>query len=423
MKTNLISKVLLIGLMATLSIFTSCVKKEFDTPPIQEIPTGSILTLAQLKGLYQGVNIKFVGDTSIYATVTMDDKNGNIYKNAYVDDGTACIVLRTLSSGGIYEGDSVRIYLKGTVLSMYNGMFQLDSVDVDKNIIKQKTGVVVAPQVVNINDINTTLQSKLIKLEGVQFADVELGKTYADKPNLTTMNRTLEDCFGNQIDVRTSGYASFAGDTLAEGNGSLVAIVGEYNGTMQLYIRSKEEILLNGVRCGGGNFTTILEEDFSTAVIYDPISINGWQSITTAGTKSWVGKEYTGNLYAEMSAYQSGEASNVGWLVSPAVDLTGFSVRKLTFDTQFSYWTHDAVKIYISTDFNGTDVVAASWTELTDAHIATDSDGYNNWIPSGNVNLSAYNGTVYFAFKYEGSGASNLTTAYRVDNFKVLGSN
>jgi len=415
---------LLISFFAVIFLFSSCVKQEFDTPPIKEIPVGNILTIAQLKALYTGVNIKFVGDTSVYATVTMDDKNGNIYKNAYVQDGTGAIVLRTLSSGGVYEGDSVRIYLKGTVLSMYNGMLQLDSVDVDKNIIKQKTGVVIDPQVVGIPQINTTMQSKLVKLEGVQFADLELGKTYADKPNLTTQNRTLEDCFGNQIIVRTSGYASFAGDTVADGNGTLVAIVGEYNGTMQLYIRSKEEILLNGVRCGGGSFTTILEEDFSTVTLNSDVNINGWQTQATAGTKKWIGKEYTGNQYAEMSAYQSGEASNIAWLISPAINLTGYSFIKLNFDTQFSYWTHDAITVYISTDFDGSNLPAATWNEITDAYIATESDGYNNWIASGNAILSAYAGsTVYIAFKYEGSGTGNQTTTYRVDNFKVLGSN
>ncbi len=419
------TKVFLLSVLVSLTIFSSCVDKEFDTPPINDIPVGSILTVAQLRALYTGISIKFTGDTSVYATVTMDDKNGNIYKNIYVQDATGSIVLRTLSSGGVYQGDSVRIYLKGTVLSSYNGMLQLDSVDVDKNIIKQKNDVVIPPTVVSITDINSSIQGKLVKLEGVQFNDVELGKTYADKPNLVTVNRTLEDCFGNQIIVRTSGYASFAGDTVASGNGSLVAIVGEYSGTYQLYLRSKEEILLTGTRCGGnGNFTPIVEEDFSTVTVYSDVNINGWQTQAIAGSKKWVGKEYTGNKYAEMSAYQSAEASNIGWLISPAINLTGYSLYRLNFETQFSYWTHDAVTVYISTDFDGTNIATATWTPIPDAYIATDADGYNNWIPSGNSNLTTYAGsTVYIGFKYEGSGTGNLTSTYRVDNFKVLGSN
>ncbi|OQA02036.1 MAG: hypothetical protein BWY70_00148 [Bacteroidetes bacterium ADurb.Bin408] len=418
------TKVFLLAILAGIMVFTSCVKQEFDTPPIKDIPVGSILTVAQLRALYTGVNVKFVGDSSVYATVTMDDKNGNIYKNFYIQDGTGSIVVRTLSSGGVYQGDSVRIYLKGTVLSAYNGMLQLDSVDVDKNVIKQKNDVVIAPTVVNITDINSSIQGKLVKLEGVQFNDVELGKTYADKPNLVTVNRTLEDCFGNQIIVRTSGYASFAGDTVASGNGSLVAIVGEYNGTMQLYLRSKEEILLTGTRCGGGNFTAILQEDFSTVTINSDVNINGWQTQATAGSKKWRGKEYSGNQYAEMSAYQSAEASNIGWLISPPINLTGYSIYRLNFETEFSYWTHDAVTVYISTNFDGTNIAAATWTPLADAYVATDADGYNNWIPSGNSNLTTYAGsTVYIGFKYEGSGTGGQTSTYRVDNFKVLGGN
>ena len=93
----------------------------------------------------------------------------------------------------------------------------------------------------------------------------------------------------------------------------------------------------------------------------------------------------------------------------------------MNFQTQFSYWTHDAVTAYISTDFNGTDVAAATWTQLPNAHVATEADGYNNWIGSGNEDLSSYQGNIYIGFKYEGSGTSGQTSTYRVDNFKVLG--
>jgi len=416
---NPFKSLMLVAFSFTL-FMTSCVKDDFDTPPVKEIPVGNILTIEQLRDLHQGTPHKFTGDTSVYAVVTMDDKNGNIYRNAYVQDNTGAIVLRTLSSGGLYQGDSVRIYLKGTVLSSYNGMLQLDSVHVDNNIIKQSTGVNVAPMVIStISDIKSNMQAKLLKLENVQFVDDELGKPYADKPNLQTQNRMLEDVFGNKIIVRTSGYAAFAADTIPSGSGSLVAVLGEYSGTLQLYIRSIGEVKLDQPRLG--NFTSIFEEDFETVTINQPISANGWKSITLEGGKNWIGKEYQGNKYAEMSAFQSGNASNIGWLISPSINIDGHNFVMLSFQTQFSYWTHDAVSVYISNDFDGTNVTSANWTLLNDAYVATNSDGFNNWIGSGGVNLSSYQGDVFIGFRYEGSGNSGQTSTYRVDNVKVLG--
>src|SRR5690606_22198532 len=187
------NKIKLPVLAATLVLTAaSCVKKEFDSPPVQEIPVGHLLTLQDLRDTFAAggnVPIRFDKDFSIYANVTMDDQNGNIYKNAYVQDPTGAIVLRTLFSGGLYEGDSVRIALKGTTLSSYNGMLQLDSVDVDKNIIKQATGKHIAPEDVTLADIvNGDYQAKLVRINNVEFSGSELNNTYANAITQQTQN-------------------------------------------------------------------------------------------------------------------------------------------------------------------------------------------------------------------------------------------
>ena len=53
------------------------------------------------------------------------------------------------------------------------------------------------------------------------------------------------------------------------------------------------------------------EEDFETVTAYATVDINGWTQHIEAGTETWEGREYGGNLYAQFSAYESGEASNV----------------------------------------------------------------------------------------------------------------
>jgi len=244
-----------ITLLIIVSI-TSCVKREYDEPPAVTIPTGNILTIADLYQIYQdsivaqGVSsYKFTGDYSVYATVTMDDKLGNIYKTAYVQDKTNAIKLHLLSSGGLYQGDSIRIYLKGLLLMDYNGILQLDSVNVDKHIFKQATEIDIQPMTVTIAELNAhisdpTYLCKLIKLDSVQFADPN--QTYADGATLSDKNVTLIDHTGNQIIVRNSGYATFADDSLPKGSGSLIAILGKYDDDLQLYIRNTAEIIFNG---------------------------------------------------------------------------------------------------------------------------------------------------------------------------------
>lgn len=243
-----------LALMSIIALTLSgCIKNDFDEPPVRTIPVGNLKTIADIRNLYQGQPVKITEDWSLYAVVTMDERSGNIYRSIYIQDKTGAVNLHLNSSGGLYQGDSIRLYLKGTVISEYSGMLQIDSVDVDEHVVKQATLTDVVPQTVTIQDLNTGFyQARLVRLDSVQFKTSELGNTFADPITLYSMNRMLEDCEKNEIIVRTSGYANFAGELLPEGRGSMVAIVSEYNGDLQLYVRSYAEINMNGPRCGGG---------------------------------------------------------------------------------------------------------------------------------------------------------------------------
>lgn len=409
-------------------ILTSCVKKEFDSPPIQEIPIGNILTIQELRDSFAGTPIKFTTDLSIYAIVTMDDKSGNIYRNAYVQDPTGAIVLRTLTSGGLYEGDSVRIYLKGTTLSSFNGLLQLDSVIVDKNIIKQATQKTVVPQNVTVTELLAgQFQSKLIRLSNVEFIGSDIGKTYANAVTQQSQNVTLTDCDGNQVIVRTSGYASFAGTTIPNGNGSLVAVVGEFNGLKQLYIRKLSEVVMTGERCTGGGepivceAVTTLQENFSTAVNNVDLDIDCWYNIAEIGTRYWRGRSGAdaNGMHIQSTAFGSTGQSRV-WLVTPPIESSGSNT--LSFDSQVSFWTHNAVTVWISTNFDGTNTATANWVQVP-ATLAGSSSG-SNWVNTGAVPLfgylpQGYTGSFFIGFRYDGNGSDGQTTSFRVDNISI----
>jgi hypothetical protein len=98
-----------------------------------------------------------------------------------VQDETGAINLHLMSSGGIYQGDSVRLFLNGLILGDYENMLQLDSVHVDENIVKIATDCEITPEEVEIGQIQTgAYQGELIKLTNVQFIEDDIGKTFVD---------------------------------------------------------------------------------------------------------------------------------------------------------------------------------------------------------------------------------------------------
>lgn len=397
-------------------LIVSC-KKEPDTPPIHEIPAGSILTINDLWKMYSNTSISFTSDYSVYAVVTADEGNGNLYKNIFVQDNTGGIQVRLLSSGGLYQGDSIRISLKGTVLSNYKGTMQLDSVDVDKNVVVQKQGVEITPQIVTIRQIvdDTAsirlLQSKLVKLENIEFLCSDLGNTYADAVNQKSVDRYIVSCDSDMVIVRTSGYANFAGEKVPEGNGSLVAIVGEYNGTKQLTLRSLPEVNMSGTRCLK---CPPLNKDFED----NSITSGGWTMQNVSGTINWttnsVGSGQGGQYYAQCSNYIS--PTNYAcetWLISPSVDLTGTTSPVLSFINAYKY-SGPAMELYISTDYSSGLPSAGTWTTLA----FTASSGNFAWVNSGNIALSSYKtSNVHIAFKYTGTSSTGST--WEIDDIAI----
>lgn len=417
----------LLALPLFLALATGC-KKEFDSPPVRTIPEDGTLTIAELKALFQGAPIHFADSAaqSVYAVVTADEQSGNLYKNIFVQDHTGAIAVRLLHSGGMYQGDSIRIYLPGTVLSPYNGLMQLDSVDVDNNVVKQATGVYVAPTPTTISALMSgagpggSLQAKLITLSGVEFVDSTGTLTYADPVSQSTLNRDLEDCNGNTTIVRSSGYANFAGHHLPTGRGTFTGIASWFGSSPQLYIRNINEVQLNGPRCGSAATclpVIDLSEDFTSVANNQPINLDCWTNTFTEGSVHWRGK-VEGSEFSAEARVSLGMASTI-WLVSP--EITYASSQQLSFSSARMNWVHDGLTAWVSTDFSG-DVSTATWLAVTGGTIAGSGDADNAWVPSGNIALSGvlpagFSGTFVVAFKYQGD-ATNSTT-YRVDNVQV----
>jgi hypothetical protein len=167
----------------------------------------------------------------------------------------------------------------------------------------------------------------------------------------------------------------------------------------------------------------IFTEDFAIGAVDNTIlDSQGWINFAEVGTAKWKEQIYSGNAYAEFSSFQSGDATNVAWLISPSINLDKYDNEMFVFRASQSYVTSGAnsLEILISSDFNGTNVTTANWEPLS-ATLPTLSSVYFEFIKSGEIDLSGYTGNVHLAFKVKGSGTNTaLDGSYQVDDIRVF---
>lgn len=403
-------KKLILLIPAALVVLSSC-KKDPDSPPIDTILPSQIITIDSLRNWETAAGpTSITEDLSVYGIVTMDESSGNIYKQLYIQDHTGAIQVRLSASSDFKVGDSVRIALNGAYLSDYAGVIQLDSIDPTTDIIKQSAGNTFNPEIKTMDQITLEDEGRLVKLENVQFQYAELTNTYADAIGQSSENRMLEDCDGNVIIVRTSGFASFAGTDLPTGSGSMVCIVNQFNGELQLIIRSLGEVTLSGTRCAG----QLLLKDFDD----DIVTSGGWIVQQVIGVETWTTSTAGGAAepYGVIDNYTTGNTQTESWLISPALDLSNSTSADLTFENACNY-TGDALELLISTNYSGTgDPNGSTWTALS----ATWSTGTWAWVNSGIIDLSAYlQSNVRIAFKYIGTNSDGKT--WEIDDIIING--
>ncbi len=257
-----------------LASLLGCVKREFDEPPVggEPVDVTPNISIADLKALHitPGGFDTIKNDLIIGGVVVMDDRSGNYYKSLVIQDASGGIEVR-FNDGFLYNqfpiGRQIFIYCKDLILTDYNNLVQLSGgvleqggsvssvglteVQVRQKIVKGPMVGAPAPRTVRINELNNSHISTLIRLEGVQFIAADAGKTYADPITKNSINRTLMDCSGNKLVLRTSGYADFAGETTPTGNGTITGVLSVFGTTLQIYIRDLSDVNMNGDRCSG----------------------------------------------------------------------------------------------------------------------------------------------------------------------------
>ncbi|MGC9362459.1 MAG: chitobiase/beta-hexosaminidase C-terminal domain-containing protein, partial [Candidatus Syntrophosphaera sp.] len=134
-------------------------------------------------------------------------------------------------------------------------------------------------------------------------------------------------------------------------------------------------------------------------------------------TKEWTWASYSGNGYAYMNGYNSGDTED-DWLILPGMDLDAYGDARMYFDTWYNYGTDDTnnyLKLYYSTDYAGYgDPTLATWTELVFTHPTSSQ----TWTSSGMVDLTGITGSfVNLAFQYHYEVGSYRS--WEIDNIVV----
>jgi len=422
MKRNIISKLLIASVAVVLS-FTSCVKGEFDTPPINipKFEGKANKTIAELTAMYKGVLDSIEEDIIIQGKVIGNDESGNIYKKLIIQDNTGGIELqldRTNMYNEFKVGQRVFVKCKGMFLGDYNSLVQLGGkfegkigrladIKINQHLFRDSLpGTVSNPVVLSLSTENYKYISMLVKFENVRFT--EAGQVWAPK-GISATNRTLLDVSGKSIVVRTSEYALFANEKVPAGFGNVIGILSVFGSTMQLTIRDT-----NDVKGFVPPPPTYFEESFSAGM-------GAFTAENVLGPQTW---SYDASYkFMKVSGFQSGaNVPNEDWLISPAIDLSKAPAAVVNFEHTINKGDLNNLKtnhtFWVSKNYNSGAPSTATWEKI---EIPTYPAG-NTWtfVGSGKCVIpAAYLGQakVRIAFKYLCSSAESAT--WELKNVKV----
>lgn len=398
-----------------------------STPPTCSFSTeGKVMkTVEEVKAYYTGSLKQITDDVYLQAQVTANDKTGNLFKYIYVQDKTGGIRVN-IDMSSIYTdprffvGKHLLINLKGLYVGDISGELQLGGIfsgnvgrilpaDIYKHLFPTTIFNEVVPTERTIPQLTKADVGKWIKIKGLEYIESDLGSQYA--PSAVT-NKTLKDCSGNTIILRTSNFASFAKDEIDNGKGDVYAILSIFNGTYQLWITNRLGADLDGARCDGSTPpVTLFNEEFSNG-------LGDWATESVKGDEVWkTSNQGTGsNYYAVMNGFATTSKENEDWLVSKAVSLTGYTSYTLSFDSDVRY-TGNVLEVYATDNYTGK-ASTTTWTKLN-ATLDTNSGAFG-FVNSGNIDISSFAGKNFrLAFKY--TSTTTASSTWEIDNVKIKG--
>lgn len=474
------------GALALVLSTTSCVddgffRSDWDTPSIAcNAKFGDAnTTLAEIVALATNEGQFITEDLIFEGYVSSSDEAGNIYRTIYIQDspvnptvGLAISLYKTNTYADYPVGTKLSINAKGLYIAK-NGRGAVPTIgskgtsanypagyiaaaDIDNHIAKScVNGSFVKEEIIPVElaSLNEARNDKyiniLVKVSGVQFKDADGTLTYAETGANT--DRTLVSEDNQQAILRNSQYASFASQVLPTGSGDITFIVGKYNTTYQMAIRSTADVNFTNERFGG----TVAEPETPTTPETPegtrPNTSKGGTNITYLGAGTAIDFEsYTTNNFDSFPEfYNDAVANNLYWRVNSRdnnrfISMSAFLnngtrpetktyfVVPVDFDNMsaFSFKSRDGfnngevLKVYYSTDYTPTNAnptledITSSFT-ISSGNTATQNN--NTFKESGDwTKPSTLTGKGFIIFEYYGGAGANLpTTTMQIDDITI----
>jgi len=472
MKTINIIKTVAVFLFVV--VFTACVQDDDYSIPadlgvIENLNLSALLdsnsgfqekTIQQVKGMFIAGEVhQITSDIYVKGYVVSSDETGNFYKEFYMQDSpsipTAAIkvMLNVSDAFGKYNfGREIYINLKGLYVGEANSgdgvtaigwAADYTSTEIDEiakarsevQILRSNVTEQITPLVVGRLDLVNTHIGMYVSLENAHFpSDIAGVASFVNPLDDFSTELNIQTCEGFgyvNLKLETSSFANFKDITIPPGGGTISGIISRnYDGSSMVMVLNKvDDVNMNSDRCmllDAINFMSLFSEDFESMTNNANVSGNGWTNYAQEGFNNWKidDPNDSGNpssKVASMGAYNSYDDSNISWLISPVIDLDAQNLEYVLFQTSNSFSDGSNLEVLISTDWDGvqSNIISSTWSQLPGL-IVEDGEDYNNWVESGSINLSAYSGNAYIAFKYTGGDDNtNQTGTYELDNFKI----
>lgn len=448
---------------------TSCVDDDFGTPqagPQDPVEIdGTILSIDAVLGeIAQNdgdvTTLSFVENTYVEGYVVSSDEGGNFFKELWIQDKpenpTAAIriAIDISSMFGTYNvGRRIYVKLDGLSVGLDSGnpsigiangdrINRLPAPQAEDAIIRDTVIKEIVAKEVNMGSINRGLIGQFIKFQSAQFpaSSIEDELTFAAEPfDEFDAEKTMESCSSNAtIQVGTSTFSDFKAVRLPSGAGEISGVLlRSFNDEGYLFkINSVEDINFDQDRCDPLLFScgladtdaanTLIDVDFENQTINTPVNISGWTNYIEAGSQPWEayvdnGQNESLGISARVGSFQSDDDSTISWLITPEIPIEENSKVTFEFKTSNSFSDSSILQVLFSTNWDGTEdgIADAEWGLIDDAEIVQNSVFFPEWINSGLVDLSCFEGNGHIAFKYSGSGEESSDGTYELDDIVI----
>lgn len=239
-------------------IALSC-EREYTPPPLNEpIYEGQRenTTIKDLRSKFASITDPTLIDENLVLRVVVvgNDESGNIYKQMYVEDASGGINIG-IDQNSMYTtyqvGQELYIHLKDLYMVKYGGELQIGMDKTNANRISWETFKLHAfanswpsiekatPTEITLGNLSSDMVNRLVVIKNVRFVN---GGKKAFTDGERTTNESIRSADGNFLDVRSSNFSNFAKNMLPTGSGTVVGMLGRFNGGWQLFLRTIDDV-------------------------------------------------------------------------------------------------------------------------------------------------------------------------------------